>query len=68
MKKKKSLVLAIGLILILSTFAIGTEIISAQGDSFDDAEEIEVPGQWSGTLDDDNEKISINLHCSLVRS
>jgi len=54
--KKKGLVLAIGLILLLSTFAVGTEIIYAQGDSFDDAEEITVPGQWSGTLDSDNEK------------
>ncbi len=55
-KKEKGLVLAIGLMLVLSIFALGAEMISAQGDDFDDAEEIEVPGQWSGTLDDDNEK------------
>ncbi|MBS3817576.1 MAG: hypothetical protein KGY76_08455 [Candidatus Thermoplasmatota archaeon] len=55
-KKRKAVMLAVGLMLILSSFIVGVNPVSAQGDGFDDAEEIDVPGEWSGELNSTNEK------------
>ena len=53
---KKVIMLAIGLMLILSTFVVGIGSVSAQGDGWDDTEEIEAPGVWNGELNVDNEE------------
>jgi len=54
-RNKKAMLLAIVSMLILSTFIVGIESMSGQGYILQDAKEIEVPGEWSGTLNETNE-------------
>ncbi|MFW5906757.1 MAG: CARDB domain-containing protein [Candidatus Natronoplasma sp.] len=52
-KKKKVFMLAVGLMLLFSSFAVGMNPVSAQGDGFDDAEEI-TPGTYDGEVNETN--------------
>ncbi|MFP4052219.1 MAG: InlB B-repeat-containing protein, partial [Thermoplasmata archaeon] len=55
-KIKKAFLIVIVFMLVISVFAGALNNVSAQGDGFDDAEEIDVPGEWSGELNSTNEQ------------